>query len=350
MTKFLLAVLLSLSLSGCSIGYIMRGAYEEGKLVVTREKIETLLKDESLDPILKEKLTLVLDAREYAISMGLNPGKSFTRYAKLDRDVFAWVVLGSKPDAFELNTWWFPIVGSVPYKGFFEEEDAEAEAKWLEAKGFETWVRSTDAMSTLGWFIDPILSSTLTNDDVEIVNTVIHESLHSTIWIKHNVEFNETLANFIGLSGTVSFYKNKLDLCGISDNACREKYDLFHKQAELQYQRAFEFAVALDFLYKELSALYSSSLPKDEKLLKRAETFKRAIAPLDGRFPKRKVLISVNNAEIMQLKLYMTDLPKFAEAFEKSGSSFDQFLALMRDIEKEDGEPFEILKGKLSVR
>lgn len=348
--RFAVILILALSVQGCSAGYIMRGAYEEAKLILTREKIETLLKDPTIDENLRNKLSLVLEAREFAIRQGLDPGKSFTRYAKLDRDVFAWVVMGSRPHAFELKTWWFPIVGSVPYKGFFEEDDAKGEAKGLESDGYETWVRGTEAMSTLGWFIDPVLSTTLSNDDVEIVNTIIHESVHSTIWIKHSVDFNESLANFVGLTGTVNFYREKLSGCSPSDLSCIERYKVRVNEAGSQYARTFEFSKVLNGLYTELSKLYSSGLSKDDILAKREEAFKEALRPIEDRYSDRKVLISPNNAEIMQLKIYMTELPTFEAVYIASGGSLETFMSVMRSIGSEEGEPFELLKGKLHVR
>src|SRR5690606_33281988 len=115
------------------------------------------------------------------------------------------------------------IVGSVPYKGFFEKEDAEHAAQKLELAGFETWVRGTDAFSTLGWFDDPVLSTTLSNSIPSIVDTVIHESVHSTVWIKGRVDFNESLANFIGGQGAYQFFKEKYELCQSEDPGCKAK-------------------------------------------------------------------------------------------------------------------------------
>lgn len=308
-------------LAGCSPGYVMRAAYEEGKILAKRRKISAVVQDETTDPEIKRKLGLVVAAREFAISMGLNPKESFTRYTKLDRDVLTWVVVGSKPDAFELATWWFPIVGRVPYKGFWEREDAENAAKDLSAEGYETWVRGSDAMSTLGWFNDPILSTTLNRSDFDLVNTVIHEITHSTVWVPDHVDFNESLANFVGHRGAVQYFKESPEA-----------------QAELQFE--FELAQIIEGLYQELSALYSSQSSREEKLKKRSEIFHKWIDPLRAKKPNMKAFAEINNAEIIQLKLYLTGLSRFENLFLQSDRNWLTFIAAIEKIrdQVDDGD------------
>ena len=168
-------LLLSLSISGCSPFYVMRAAYEQSKIFCSERSIDKVLKDPSTTEEVRDKLSRVLEARTFATSnIHLTPGDSYTSYAVVDRNVLSWVVMGSRPDSFSFATWWFPIVGSVPYKGFFEQEDAEAEGKILTEQGYEIWIRGASAFSTLGWFDDPVLSTLLQRNEVEIVNTIIH--------------------------------------------------------------------------------------------------------------------------------------------------------------------------------
>jgi len=338
------------ALSGCSPFYVIRAAYEEGKILMNRKEIAEAIAAPDTSPDERNKLELVLEAREFAIGMGLTPGESFTKFTHVDRDTLAWVVLGSKPDSFTLYTWWFPIVGRVPYKGFFEKASADAAAAALERRGYESWVRGTEAISTLGWFNDPVLSTTLRNEPPRVVNTVIHEILHSTVWIPNHVPFNESLANFVGNKGTAQFYAAR-------KNRCIEHCETLAAEAVQgcrALQAEMQFAARIEALYAELETIYSGPLARAEKLRQREEVFARHTARLRELFPKMKILQKINNAELMQLKLYMTQLMLFEALYQKLNGSWDAFLAAMRDIaaataKDAAADPFKLLEQKVTI-
>ena len=354
-TIVLVGVVVSLA-TGCSPGYVMRAAYEQSKILLARQEISEALKDESVSPELKEKLRVVLASREFAESIGLSPGNSFTKFADIGKDTLAWVVVASKKDSFELHTWWFPIVGRVPYKGYFDLEDAKAIAKELEAEGYEAFVRGTDAFSTLGWFNDPVLSTTLQGPKYRIANTVIHESVHSTVWIKGNVPFNESFANFVGNEGTVQFFNALITKClGVSE--CGEGLvkayhsELSNSEKERAFQ--FEFAQLIDLLYSDLDQLYKrSDLSFDQKLAQREEVFARHLGAFRLRYPELKALQKLNNAEIIQLKLYLSQLDLFNKLFDRMQREWSAFMGAIKEIagkieRQEAFDPFQELKSKL---
>jgi predicted aminopeptidase len=106
-------------------------------------------------------------------------------------------------------TWWFPIVGSVPYKGYFDFPAAIAAGRRLTARGFDAYVRPSPAFSTLGWFNDPLLSTSLHADTLELANTVIHELTHNTYYAPGSAVFNESFANFVGARGSSWFFRRR---------------------------------------------------------------------------------------------------------------------------------------------
>lgn len=347
----IIALLLILVLTSCSPGYVIRAAYEESKILINREEISEILKDEKAHPNYREKLRYVQDARDFAIQLGLDPKRSFTKYTEIDREVLSWVVMASKKDAFELYTWWFPFVGSVPYKGYFEKEDADESAKSLEEKGYESWVRPTDAFSTLGWFNDPILSTTLKRSIPEIVETVIHESVHATVWFKGSrdhsaVEFNESLAQFIGILGGRLFFERKLAAC--TDEKCKKDAEMYLLLSQNNIERSIEFSIQLEQLYKELQALYGSDLPSDEKIKQRDGVFEAAMGPFRKKFPNLKNFNQLNNAQIMQSRIYYTKYPLLNDAFMKSNKDLITFIEAskkLRDTSDDAKDLFEQLRS-----
>lgn len=316
-------LLVAIGVSGCNPLYVMRAAYEQTKILASREPISEALADPSRSPAEREKLALVLEAREFAISMGLDPKDSFTSFAPVNGEAVAWVLSASKKDSFNLHTWWFPIVGSVPYKGYFDREDALQAARSLADEGYESWVRGTDAFSTLGWFNDPVLSTTLQRDAPQIVNTVIHESVHSTVWIPNHVAFNESLANFVGVEGATQFFQHKRSRCAAdagasaatNDSACLRKAEENLAQAVQARDREHDISRTLEGLMSELRELYSSDKAPERKIEERAEIFLAHIRPLRERHPELRILSEINNAELMQLELYLKHLDKFEQHY-----------------------------------
>src|SRR5688500_10314130 len=191
----------------CSPMYVIRAGIEEAKILSRRRPISDVLADPATVASTRAKLRLVVQARTYADrQLGLDAGESYTTYSWVESDTLLMVVSAARKDRFVPYTWWFPIVGRVPYKGFFDFEDAYETARVLEAYGYHTHVRPSGACSTLGWFNDPVLHTVLRYSDVGLAATVVHEILHNSIFIPGQVGFNESFANFVGDRGAALFF------------------------------------------------------------------------------------------------------------------------------------------------
>lgn len=316
-----------LALSACSPLYLIRGACEEIRILRLRRPIVEVVNNPNLDQASKNKLQLVLQAREFAKSKGLEVGGAFEKYSDIGQENLLWVLVATKPDSFQPYTWWFPIVGRVPYKGFFDLNDAKTAAQKLQADGYEYVIRPSDAFSTLGWLDDPLLSTTLRNEPHFLVNTVIHESLHNTLWLKGNVDFNESLANFVGNVGAIEFFKGISDAANLA--AARNNFS-----AEL------EISELIGKLYSALNSLYETQAPLSEKLDRRGQIFEEITGDFVKRHPQTRVLKNLNNAEILLIRVYGRNLAEFNKIY-KAGD-LQEFVRKIRLLAESDpdSDPF----------
>ncbi|MGB6554505.1 MAG: aminopeptidase, partial [Candidatus Binataceae bacterium] len=202
-----LMVVFTIALAGCNIGYLARAAYEGGRILWHRKPISGELAQSDLTPEVREKLETVLKVRQFAADqLGMNVGGAYETIAPVDRNAIVYVVMAAEQDSLRPHTWWFPIVGAVPYRGYFQQADADAEAERMEANGYDTMVRPAVAFSSLGFFDDPVLTNLLKLDRVELAGVLIHELFHRTYYLASDAMFDESAANWVGDRGAVEFF------------------------------------------------------------------------------------------------------------------------------------------------
>ena len=172
--------------------------------------VSDVLADPSVPDSVKYKLKLIQEIKQFTVdSLGFEPSDNYTSYFDQKGKPSLWVVTGAKPFALEPKEWYFPILGKVPYKGFFVHSKAEDEERKLERENWDTNLRVASGWSTLGWFSDPVLSNMLYDGVGELANTIIHELTHGNLFVKDSVEFNENLASFFGDQGARRFLNYK---------------------------------------------------------------------------------------------------------------------------------------------
>ncbi len=186
--------------------YGLRQGKGQLNIVWNARPVEEVMKDPAFPDSLKAKLVLIEQVRKYAIdSLGLKDTRNYkTLYDQRGEEIM-WVVTACEPFRFQAKEWDFPILGSVPYKGFFNKEQAIALRDALDGEGWDTSIRNPGGWSTLGWFTDPILSKMLEREEGDLANLIIHEMVHATIFVKDSIDFNENLATFIGDRGAEQF-------------------------------------------------------------------------------------------------------------------------------------------------
>ena len=183
-------------------------SWTEARILLRREPIERVLARPDVDPALRERLRLVLAARSFARDrLGLHVGDSYATYAEVTPgETTVHVVPAAYRDRLKPYTWWYPIAGRVPYRGFFDRSAAQAEANRLASRDLDVDVRPAVAFSTLGWFADPLLSTTAEAGPVSLVTTVLHELFHQTLYVPGESAFNESAATFAGERGAIAFF------------------------------------------------------------------------------------------------------------------------------------------------
>jgi predicted aminopeptidase len=256
----------------------------------------------------------VEEARAFAVdSLGLPAGRTFTQYTQLERDTLVLVLSGAAPDALEPVMWRFPVVGRLPYKGFFRLEDALAAEAKLAADGFDTYLRPASAFSTLGWFNDPLLSTTAAQDSVDLVNTVIHELTHNRYFAKGDATFNESFANFVGGRGAERFFLARGDTLRASRAALRWADD----RALAAFWRALYSALDSTFAAHPGDSLRARRIVLRDSLYAEArQQLVREVGPrLRTIGPAYAERVKLDNAALLARRVYLTDLERFERSF-----------------------------------
>jgi predicted aminopeptidase len=260
------------------VRYITQAAIAEAKILRNRRPIAEVIADSATDARLRGKLLLVLAARGFAQdSLGFSVGETYTTYSQLDRDTLVIVLSAAPNDKLEAYTWSYPIVGRVPYKGFFTLEAAQREALQLQNAGMDTYLRTASAFSTLGWFNDPLLSTVVRADSVDLAGTIIHETLHSTIFLKGHVDFNESFAEFAGYRGAEAFFRSRGDSAGA-------------QRASGRWRDILRLARFYDGLEARLKRVYASGVPGPQIQHARNEVFRDALELMAGAAAQQRVV------------------------------------------------------------
>ena len=336
------ALILSSMLSGCSPIYFLRAAYEEGRILWRRQPISDFLATPNLHDDTKDKLSTVLAVRDYAQKvLNLNVAGSYASYSYVDRPDLTYVVIAAPQTELRPYTWWFLVVGHVPYKGFFSRSEAQSEAERLHELGYDTTIRTSAAFSTLGWFDDPLLSHLLRFDKIALSEVVFHELFHNTLYVKGAGAFNESAANFIGHRATIDFFRQKFG---------HESAE--HRRAVELWQEELEFAGFIEDLIGNLSGLYRRNIPKQDKLRLRNEVFARSQSEWARRIASRPAhrfrgfsQQPLNNAVLMHYGVYLKNLQLFESLYELEGRNLVRTIDALEQSTQNGGEPFGALRS-----
>jgi predicted aminopeptidase len=326
--------------------YLVRAAVAEAKILARRRAIVDIIADSTTNARVSAKLRLVLAARAFAAdSIGLTTKQSFTTFSQLERDTLVLVLSGAYRDRLASYTWWFPVVGRVPYKGFFDFNAARDAARKLEADGFDVYLRPSAAFSTLGWFNDPLLSTSLAADSLDLANTVIHELTHNTFYAPGQAVFNESFANFVGARGSAWFFRTR----GAPVAA---------DQADAHWADEKVLARFWAKLYHSVDSAFKAH-PRDSlaRLAARDTLYahaRRELVDVVGSqlrtiSPRALERVRLDNAALLAHRIYTTDLDLFDALWAQQGGDLRQTVQAIISLAKsKPKQPFEGLRARLT--
>lgn len=304
-----LTLLPLLAESGCfSARYLSQQALGQLHLLRIRRHVDDVLTDPATPPALRERLQLALEARQFGIDvLGLRGGAEFKRFVDTGGPV-AYNLTAAPRTAWRILRWRFPLVGTVPYLGFFERRDAMKQAKQLESRGYDVYVRPVGAYSTLGYLISPIYASMLDHPgpegEVQTVEVILHEMAHSTAYLRSASELNESYATLVGIEGAARFFRER-------GNAAQSA--MVHQLAQAEEQRHRAFSAWLEPALKEAAAYYAQAQnehwPKAEIERRRADMFAKLQESYRTAFPsgpryRRLAEGPLNNAVLLSFGVY----------------------------------------------
>lgn len=298
------------------ISYGVSQAKGQLHIVWNARPVAQFMADPLFPDSLKRKLILINEVRAFAIdSLGLKDTRNYqTLYDQKGKEVM-WVVTASERFRLEPYQWHFPILGALPYKGFFNEKSAAELADRLSDEGWDVNVRNPGGWSTLGWFTDPILSKMLEKDEGDLASLIIHEMVHATIFVRDSIEFNENLASFIGDRGAEAFLISRF---GARSEPYKTFIDDDHDYA-LFVEHVLKGTRFLDSLYSVIG-----ERPVPEKTQLKEAMIRRIVHTMDtlklnsGRKPTRRFRNKLpNNAYFMSYIHYQSGQQELRKEWEE---------------------------------
>ena len=323
-----IALIAALS-GGC---YLLQSAEGQLALMSKRQPITHVIDEPSTPPKLRAQLRSVRAIRDFAShELGLPDNGSYRKYADIGRPYVVWNVVAAPEFSVDPKKWCFPIVGCVAYRGYFVEARARRFAAGLRAQGFDVVVGGVAAYSTLGHFDDPILSTMVNWDDMELAAIIFHELTHQLLYVRNDASFNEALATTVEEEGVRRWLSSQ-----------GREQDL--AEHLLQQQHYLQVIALMSQTREHLRLVYAMSLPPPLMRERKREAFETlretytalrtqwgGHAPFDAWFAQ-----DINNAHLASIATYFACVPGFERELKAVGGDLPAFYRRVRDLAKLD--------------
>ncbi len=325
------ALVLGAGLSGCGLGYYAQSVGGHLDLMQRARPVEQWVADPATPAVLRERLVLAQRLRVFASDeLKLPDNASYRRFAQLDRNAVVWNVVATPELSLTLQTWCFPVMGCVGYRGYFQRAPADQLAAELRAQGLDVSVYGVPAYSTLGWTNwlggDPLLSTFIRWPESELARLLFHELAHQVVYVADDTAFNESFATSVERLGLQRW------LAGAGAAAQQEA-------AALEIRRQ-DFRSITAQARRDLQALYRSRLAPEALRDRKAERLQQLrddharlkAGPWQGFTGYDAWFAQVNNAALAVQGAYEDLVPAFEALFERQGRDFTRFYAEVRRL------------------
>ena len=326
-----MVILIAVSSVGC---YLFQSAQGQLELMSKREPIARVTAKASTPPALRAQLEAVAAIRDFAShDLGLPDNGSYRSYADVGRPYVVWNVVAAPEFSVDPKEWCYPIVGCVAYRGYFVEDRARRFASKLRSEGLDVVVGGVAAYSTLGHFNDPVLSTMMGWDDVELAAIIFHELTHQLLYVSNDASFNEAFATTVEEEGVRRWLRSQGRDADLAKHLVEQEH----------YIKVIDL---LSSTRDELRTLYASGLPPAAmREKKRAEfeamraSFAQLMAEWGGHAPFEAWFNEdLNNAHLASIATYYNCVPGFERELRAAGGDLTAFYARVRKLAKLDQE------------
>lgn len=342
---FYLIFLSFIWISCAKVGYVTEQGIGQVSLEWNGEDNEKILMDPDVKEEHKGKIRKIEAYKEFFYNyFNREQTPIYSETTMLDSEAVTYLVIASKKTIIEPLMVSFPIVGEFPYLGFFKKKSAKSYERKLEKDGFATYIRPVYAYSTLNKlpFYDNILSSFFVYSDQDLAELIFHELTHTVFFVKDEVEFNESFAEYIGRELSYKYFNySSNDMLQI-DRRKKGKHKLMEhialKSNELNKLYKNEKRLSESIAEKILEEFVKTDFEPSVKKLCMNLKLKKCW-PLNGTWnnakfaafmtytKEQKLIATIHNKKKVNLKKFLEHIEKRYEEFKDSGDkSFVKFL------------------------
>ena len=358
-----LAVAALIGLSACeSVGFYSQVVKGHSQIMLKREPIDVVVAKETTGDDLRQKLSIIKQARSFAVdTLKLPDNGSYTQYVDTGRPYVVWNVIATKAYSTQPIEHCFPVAGCVSYRGYFKKAAAEAYSEKLKSEGYDVTISGASAYSTLGWFSDPVLNTMLYRSDLGLAGLVFHELSHQQVYKAGDTAFNESFATTVELAGVEAWADaQKKARDGKSE---QQESGLFNQEGLKRYKDAKSKSSGVVKLILEhrnkLGAAYRKVDPKNTKQL--AEVKKQGFVDLKAAYKKLRASgggskgfdrwfeKELNNASLVLFGDYHGWVKAFDALLAQSDGNWERFYKSVETLttldKTERRKKLEILQG-----